>query len=172
MLRPLLLAATAVAAAALPAAPAAAQQFLGNDAWGTPICSGPFGPGRCADVYAFLQRQQMAPPPMAPQPGGMAGLPGAGVLPQDGQIVAGIYQTCGGEPRCMAIAWGAVEVQRCRNGVGVPGGCFGPNGEIMRIIDRNVPQNLRPDVVLHNMESDIRNGPGPNNEICRLTPFC
>lgn len=46
--------------------------------------------------------------------------------------VAEIYHMCGGEPRCMAAAWGRIEFQRCRNGIGVPGGCFGPNGEGMR----------------------------------------
>ncbi len=92
-------------------------------------------------------------------------LPGAGLLPQDGQIVAGIYQACGGEPRCMLAAWGTEEATRCRQGFGVPGGCFGPNGEIMRVVNSFLPQNLHPDVVLKNIESDIRNGPGPSNDL-------
>jgi hypothetical protein len=121
----------------------------------------------------------MPPPPPAygaiPAPAGqpgIAGLPGAGMLPRDGQIVADIYQSCGGEPRCMATSWAAVEVQRCRGGFGVPGGCFGPNGEIMRVVNRVLLHNLRPNVILRNMENDVRNGPGPNNEICRHTPLC
>jgi hypothetical protein len=155
---------------------AGAQQVIGNGPNG-PICNGPLGPGYCADVMNYLQQQQalgsLAPPhptvlPM-PQPGGFpgagGGLPGAGLLPQDGQIVAAIAQQCGGNPACMAGAWGTVEVQRCRNGVGVPGGCFGPNGEIMRVINRVVPQNLQPNVLTNNVAHDIQHGPGPNNDL-------
>ncbi|MDP9412839.1 MAG: hypothetical protein M3Q08_01840 [Pseudomonadota bacterium] len=150
-----------------PATPASAQQFMGYDGFGQPICSGPLGPGPCADVHRYLQQQQMAQRggwggPAAP---GMANLPGAGMLPRDGQIVASIYQSCGGEPSCMAVSWGAVEVQRCRNGFGVPGGCFGPNGEIMKVVNRFLPQHLHPNVIIRNVESDIRNGPGRNNDV-------
>jgi len=135
--------------------PVQAQQLLYYDGFGQPICSGPFGPGPCAAVQQYLQQQAMAQ---------QSGLPGAGLLPQDGQIVAGIYQTCGGEPRCMAAAWGAVEVQRCRNGVGVPGGCFGPNGEIMKVVNRFLPQNLHPNVILRNIDHDLHQGAGSTND--------
>ena len=87
------------------------------------------------------------------------------MIPQDGQLVAEIAQDCRGEPRCMAAAWGSIEVQRCANGVGVPGGCFGPNGEIMKVINRIVPQNLQPNVILRNIDNDVRNGPGRNNDV-------
>lgn len=144
-----------------PTGPASAQQFMGYDGFGRQICSGPLGPGPCEDVYRYLQQQQMGPPG-AP---GMSGLPGAGMLPQDGQIVASIYQRCGGEPRCMAASWGAVEIQRCRNGFGVPGGCFGPNGEIMKVVNRFLPQHLQPNVIIGNIASDVTNGPGRNNDV-------
>jgi hypothetical protein len=156
------------AAFALPAAPAMAQQLLGYDNWGRAICSGPLGPGPCEDVHRYIQQQQLQP--MGGP--GMAGLPGAGMLTQDGQLVASIAEACRGEPRCMAAAWGSVEIQRCRNGIGTPGGCFGPNGEIMRVVNNVLPENLRPTTIIENIQNDIANGPGPNNEICRLTPFC
>ena len=73
---------------------AVAQQVIGNGPQG-PICSGPLGPGPCADVQRYLQQQSTNQP-------GIAGLPGAGLLPQDGQIVAAIGQQCGGNPVCMA----------------------------------------------------------------------
>lgn len=107
------------------------------------------------------------PPQSMPMPVPQSGpiLPGYGLLPQDGMIVAEIAQTCGGNPMCMAGAWGRVEVQRCRNGFGVSGGCFGPNGEIMKVINSVVPQHLQPNVLIHNMANDIKNGPGDHNDI-------
>jgi hypothetical protein len=87
------------------------------------------------------------------------------MLPQDGQIVAIIAQRCGGQPVCMAGYWGAVEVQRCRNGFGNAGGCFGPNGEIMKVLNRALPQNLQPGTIIGNVQNDIRHGPGDGNEI-------
>jgi len=108
-------------------------------------------------------------------PGGMPGMGPIGpmgvptsIVPRDGQIVYQIQQACGGEPTCMAAAWGSVEVQRCNAGIGVPGGCFGPNGEIMRAVNRVLPQNLHPDVILNNIGNDIQNGPGPNNDGVRI----
>jgi len=32
----------------------------------------------------------------------------------------------------------ANELPKCANGVGVPGGCFGPGGELRKLIERNV----------------------------------
>src|SRR5260370_37483281 len=84
-------------------------------------------------------------------------LPGAGLLPQDGQIVAGIYQPCGGEPRCLLAAWGTQEATRFRQGFGGPGRGFGPNGEIMKDVNSLLPQNLHPHVGLKNIESAIQN---------------
>ncbi|WP_424139644.1 hypothetical protein [Roseomonas chloroacetimidivorans] len=159
------------------ASPAAAQQQIGFHPMHGPICSGPLGPGPCADVIRWMQANGMGnggfgmPGPVGQGPGGGPGvpagtnLPGAGLLPQDGQIVAAIGQRCGYEPRCMAVSWGAVEVQRCRNGFGVEGGCFGPNGEIMRVINRVVPQHLQPNVIVRNVENDVRHGPGRNNDL-------
>lgn len=102
---------------------------------------------------------------------GLAGLPGAGLLPQDGQIVAAIVQRCGGNPACMGTAWGAVEVQRCRNGVGVSGGCFGPNGEIFRVLNAVLPQNLQPSTIIHNVTNDVTYGPGRNNDLVGCNGF-
>jgi hypothetical protein len=65
----------------------------------------------------------------------------------------------------MAAAWGSVEVQRCRNGIGVPGRCFGPNGEIMRVVNGILPRNLHPDVIARNIANDLSNGPGENNDL-------
>ena len=158
-------------AAAMPTAPANAQQVIGFDPVVGQICSGPLGPGPCAAVQQYIMQQQQLMQQQTMAGPGLGGLPGAGFLPQDGQIVAGIYQSCGGEPRCMAASWGAVEVQRCRNGFGVPGGCFGPNGEIMRVVNRVLPQNLHPDVILHNTMNDIQHGPGPNNDLVGCNGF-
>jgi hypothetical protein len=154
-------------AAVIPVAAANAQQVIGYDQIAGPICSGPLGPGPCAAVQQYLMQQQQQSM-MQPGP---SGLPGAGLLPQDGQIVAGIYQACGGEPRCMAASWGAVEVQRCRSGFGVPGGCFGPNGEIMRVVDRALPQNFHPDVIIRNTANDIQHGPGAHNDLVGCDGF-
>lgn len=104
----------------------------------------------------------------APPPTGFPGaaqLPGAGLLPQDGQIVATIASQCGGEPGCMAAAWGRIEIQRCRNGMFVPGGCFGPNGEIMKVLNQVLPRNFQPQVIIGNVQNDLQNGPGENNDL-------
>jgi hypothetical protein len=111
-----------------------------------------------------MARQQAMPVPVPVSPGA-GGLPGAGLLPEDGQIVAEIAQQCSGEPRCMAITWGSIEVQRCRNGIGVEGGCFGPNGEIMRVINQVLPQNLHPNVIVGNIAHDLQHGPGDTNDV-------
>jgi hypothetical protein len=116
----------------LPAASAWSQQFLYNDATAGPICSGPFGPGPCAVVMQYLQQCNMPGPDMA-------GLPNAGALPRDAQIVAMIDRRCKGLPGCMAAACGAVEIQRCRIGMFPPSGCFGPNGDIMQVLNRVLP---------------------------------
>jgi hypothetical protein len=164
----------AFAAAALASAafttPAQAQlQQIGVDPFGAPLCMGPLGPGRCADILAWMQRGGMQPGFGAPGPGFGAPAPGfmpqpapvfgptgpmgipTGVVPRDGQLVAQIAQACRGEPRCMAAAWATEEFSRCSNGVGVPGGCFGPNGEIMRAIRGAV--------------RDVTEGPGENNDL-------
>ena len=154
------------------AIPSWSQQFMYNDPIAGPICNGPLGPGPCAAVMQYLQQQGggfgpgvLGGPGAGFGPPGMSGLPGAGGLPQDAQIVAMIGQRCGGQPACMAGAWGAVEIQRCRNGMFVPGGCFGPNGEIMKVLNRVMPQNLQPQVIIGNMQSDLSNGPGRNNDL-------
>jgi hypothetical protein len=95
--------------------------------------------------------QQILPYPGVPGFDSGPYLPGYGSLPQDGTILAEITQQCGGQPGCIALAWGSVEVDRCRNGIGVPGGCFGPNGEIRKFFDNAV--------------KDVTQGPGPCNFI-------
>lgn len=138
------------------------------------ICMGPLGPGTCAQITEFLARQgQIAGGPTmnpgmqtrgrgldlqpmgAPNAGGApiaAGpFPGAGMLPRDGQITMQIAEQCSGEPTCMAAAWMSVEVTRCRNGVMEAGGCFGPNGEIVKAINT--------------ITNDLTHGPGPNNDL-------
>lgn len=141
------------------------------------LCMGSLGPGTCAQITEHMARQAQFPgspgmqpgmpmppqgPGMAPMPIGAPGgantgpmaagpFPGAGLLPRDGQITMQIAQQCNGEPTCMAGAWMSVEVTRCRNGVFEAGGCFGPNGEIMKA--GRVIMN------------DVVQGPGPNNDI-------
>lgn len=157
-----------IACASLLSSPLAAQQDdyltqIGVSPSGDPMCSGPFGPGLCEEVAQWLiTAHKMDLGPM--------GLP-TRVIPNDGQILAQVTQACGGNPQCVAFAWADVEIQRCANGVGVPGGCFGPNGEIMKVINRVVPQHLQPNVILHNIDHDIRHGLGPNNEIRKFFGF-
>ena len=133
-----------------------AQQPIGPGPNGVPWCNGPLGPGPCADIQRWFQLQGQA---------SQSTLPGAGMLPRDGYIVMTIAENCRGEPRCMAMSWGAVEVQRCRGGFGQPGGCFGPNGEILRAMNRILPQHLRTDVLVRNVQNDIQNGPGSTNDV-------
>lgn len=128
---------------------AQAQQVIGHHPTHGPICDGPLGAGPCHAVSAWLSRN----------------FPGAGSLPPDALIVGQIARSCGGEPICMASAWASVEVSRCRSGIGVPGGCFGPNGEIMRVINRMVPPHLQPNNVLRNIQNDVTRGPGDTNDI-------
>lgn len=127
---------------------------------------GILGVGTAAQAQFYPAPMLLPPQPMPmpmPQPGPY--LSGYGLLPQDGAIVSQIAYSCGGNPACMVGAWGRVEIQRCRNGFGVPGGCFGPNGEIMKVINGVVPQHLQPNVIIKNMANDIQNGPGPNNDL-------
>lgn len=70
-------------------------------------------------------------------------MPGAGLMPKDGQIVATILKRCNGKAQCASAAWNTVEVQRCRGEFPVPGGCFGPKGAIMKVINQTSPQYLR-----------------------------
>ena len=156
--------------------PVAAQRVIGFDPSAGPICDGPRGVAPCEVIRRWMEDQArgaqgngLGPPPGTGS--GIHGLPGAGLLPQDGQIAGTIAQSCGGEPRCMALAWGSVEVQRCRNGLGTEGGCFGPNGEIMKIVNRFLPQHLQPNVIIKNMESDLNNGPGENNDLVGCNGF-
>jgi hypothetical protein len=45
----------------------------------------------------------------------------------------------------------ANEMPKCVNGVGIPGGCFGPNGEIIK--------------AARNVLNDVTRGPGDHNEL-------
>lgn len=147
-------------------------QQIGVDNFGNAICNGPRGVAPCAVIVAWLQQGGMNQPQGFPQPMpgpqfgpiGPAGIP-TNIVPRDGQIAAQIAQQCGPNPACAAAAWGSVEVQRCAQGVGVPGGCFGPNGEITKVINRFVPQHLQPNVIARNIANDIQNGPGKNNDV-------
>jgi hypothetical protein len=42
------------------------------------------------------------------------------------------------DPSSVAGAIVANELPKCANGVGVPGGCLGPNGEVRKFAERNV----------------------------------
>lgn len=154
--------ALALATASAIAAPASAQfmpgPFMGPPAYFPPPPPPVFFPPPPPPVFN--------PGVMNPgMPMGGGAFPGAGMLPRDGQIVMQIQQSCGGEPRCMAIAWGSIEVSRCRNGFFQEGGCFGPNGEIMKLANRVLPRNLQPGVIVGNIQNDIQNGPGENNDL-------
>jgi hypothetical protein len=69
----------------------------------------------------------------------------------DSRIVQGIALKCGGDPWCMATSWATIEIQRCQKGIGVPGGCVGPNGEIIK----------------HggNILGDMQEGPSDSNDL-------
>ena len=86
---------------------------------------------------------------MAGQIGSM-GVP-TGIVPEDGQRIAACLQATGGNVAACGVAEVGNEFSKCANGVGVPGGGFGPNGEIMKR--------------LPNIASDIRNGTGPTNDV-------
>jgi hypothetical protein len=140
------------------AATAGAQQMGCFQPNNNSICSGPLGPGPCHQIADWMWRNGVDYEPDM-------------LLPRDGQIVAAIGRSCGGNPYCMAAAWASVEVERCRDGIGTPGGCFGPNGEIMRIINRILPEHLHPDVIGKNIDHDLQYGMGKNNEIRKFFHF-
>src|SRR5688572_30696052 len=98
-----LLFAFALAAAPLASAEAQPLQQYGVDAWGAPLCHGPLGPGRCADILAWLQRGGMNQGGMNQggmnQGGPVFGPPGpmgipTNIVTHDGQLVAQIAQAC------------------------------------------------------------------------------
>jgi len=165
--RHLAIAMIAIAGASLPAT---AQQVIGFQPGVGPICTGPRGVAPCAVIQQWMAQQgaMQQQPGFGQYPGNAPGLPGAGLLPQDGQIVAGITRACGGNPVCIAGAWGSVGVSRCRQGILQPGGCFGPNGEIMKAVNRVLPQNLQPNTIVGNVQKDLTQGPGPGNEVNQI----
>ena len=142
-------------------------QQVGTDNFGNPICNGPQGMAPCVVIMAWLQRggmgqpmQQGFPQQQPMQQGGSpfrsvgpAGIP-TNIVPRDGQIMGQIVQQCGPNPVCVAGAWGSVEVSRCANGIGVSGGCFGPNSEVAKAGNE--------------IKKFLTEGPGPNNELCKL----
>lgn len=122
-----------------------------NAAWAAAIQNDPYWPSHPATPPGYQGGYAAAPGygPVLPNygggqqpygagsfvPSGQGGFMPQGAVPsltRDGQMVAAIAQSCGGEPQCMAARWAAVEVSRCAGGIGQPGGCLGPNGEIMR----------------------------------------
>lgn len=136
---------------------AKAQQVIGFDPQVGQICSGPLGPGPCAAVFDWMRRNSFGAPM------GQSPSLGMGIIPNDGVMAAQIAQQCGANPVCIAGRWAAIEASRCTNGIGVAGGCFGPNGEI----DRRLPHNFRPSTIIQNGRSDLEQGPGPGNELRR-----
>jgi hypothetical protein len=160
--------------------PAFAQGFVGYDRSGTPMCDSGYGLAPCGIVSQPNDHPAVVVIP-SPSPGGggmqdwearrYLNIVQGGGLPNDGQIVMAIARECRGQVPCIVGAWGAVEIQRCRAGVGTPGGCFGPNGEIMRVVNRVLPQHLQPNVILRNVDSDLRTGPGRNNEVVGCNGF-
>ncbi|HVI34027.1 hypothetical protein [Phenylobacterium sp.] len=121
------------------------------------LCPGPFGPVPCG-APVFIPPPPPMPMPMppmpmppgvgAPMPGGFPGAGGpppgipttwqdaarAAGVPQDGVLMGQIGSQCGPDPACWAAAWAPIELERCQNGIGVPGGCFGPNGLGVQIL--------------------------------------
>jgi len=110
-------------------------------------------PGMAAGTPGSMTPMPMSMPGSGPATAPMADapFPGAGLLPRDGQITMQIAEQSGGQSSRMATAWMSVEISRCRNGVFEAGGCFGPNGEIVKAIR-----------VIH---KDLTEGPGDNNEL-------
>jgi hypothetical protein len=90
------------------------------------------------------------PPPMPPQGGpfGPSGIRGQ-ILTPDGQRIASCLSATRGNYLACGVAEGANELSKCANGIGVPGGCLGPNGEIRKFFD--------------NALKDGTQGPGPCN---------
>lgn len=137
--------------------PAAAQFFPYPPPPPQMLCPGPFGPVPCGAPVFVPPPMPMPMPPMpmpmppgvgAPPPTGFppGGLPPPGIpttwqdaaraagVPQDGVLMGQIGAQCGPDPACWAAAWAPIELERCQNGIGVPGGCFGPNGLGVQIL--------------------------------------
>jgi len=96
----------------------------------------------------------MAPPPQAAgvriQPVG----PPAPLNPE-GQIIARCAIGSGGDPYstagCAATQLTTRELGRCANGIGTPGGCFGPSNTVRQFVENGV--------------RDLTQGPGQNNDL-------
>ena len=144
---PTRMAAAAAVALASGVAPAQAQFFPGPPP--VPMCAYPWGVAPCGPPPPPVFTPPYFPGPGAPPPSGFPppGFPGAppptgfppGPLPPgvggpDAAAVAAIAQRCGGDPICMAGSWAPIELSRCVNGIGVPGGCLGPGGDLGRVI--------------------------------------
>lgn len=88
---------------------------------------------RALAIFTAVALFAVGPQAAAQVPGAIPAPPGRGLpITQDGQIVASIVAACGNEPRCVAAGWARVEIERCRRGIFVPGGCVGPNGLLAR----------------------------------------
>jgi len=79
------------------------------------------------------------------------------LLTPDGQRIAACLQSTGGNYMACGAAEAANEFAKCQNGVGVPGGCFGPGGEIMKH-GRNAIK-------------DVLQGPGDSNDLVGKNGF-
>jgi hypothetical protein len=95
------------------------------------------------------------------------------------QIVAQCAVATGGEPEAFAGCAGgqltARELDKCfTNGVGGPGGCFGPNNDIVRglaslggvLAGQFGPSNTMVQA-WNTAVNDLTHGPGPNNDVLR-----
>jgi len=60
------------------------------------------------------------------------------ILPPDGQRIAGCLVSTGGNVAACGVNEAINELQKCQNGIGKPGGCFGPNGEGMKFVRNNI----------------------------------
>jgi hypothetical protein len=94
--------------------------------------SGPVAP--VAMPMPAARAQGGYPAPQMPNAGGFPVSQIPNFLTADGKRIATCLRTTGGN----VIACGGVEaineLMKCTKGIGVSGGCFGPNGELMKFI--------------------------------------
>jgi len=90
-------------------------------------------------------------------PAAPASAPGAqfGGLNPEAQTVARCAAGTGGNPLgtlgCAATQLTQSELDKCRNGIGTPGGCFGPGNTIRQFVENGV--------------RDLTQGPGSGNDL-------
>ncbi|KAF0212700.1 MAG: hypothetical protein FD139_161 [Methylocystaceae bacterium] len=113
---------------------------------------------------------------------GFAGCYGSGALGANAevQVAAECAATTGGQPYAFAACTGgrltAAEIDKCwNNGVGGENGCFGQNNTIVQYLrqlgvdtDRLLNRNGAVINAFNTIITDLRNGPGPNNDGIRI----